>query len=204
MLWGRSPPNSQALCCSFIISQLFPERSSRSDWVSVIPILLLDHYQSSGSPCPVKILKKGWAWFCFRLPLVPIFRRQRQADLCEPEASPIYIVTSRPAGTTQRPCLKNSDTKNKTLLNINFFPYSATSHIVNYVQDWFLCSVTKLVAKPGCPLHEPAFERCVWQSLGECPVILSKDPGGQCWRLLCLHLSLSHLSPSAEVPEHFM
>jgi hypothetical protein len=36
------------------------------------------------------------------MPLIPAFRRQRQAELCESEANLIYRVNSRTAGATQR------------------------------------------------------------------------------------------------------
>ena len=36
-----------------------------------------------------------WAWLC--MPLIPVLRRQRQEDLCEFEASLVYIVSSRTA-----------------------------------------------------------------------------------------------------------
>ena len=41
-----------------------------------------------------------------RTPLIPALRRQRQADLCEFEASLVYRVSSRTASkATEKPCL---------------------------------------------------------------------------------------------------
>ena len=50
-------------------------------------------------------------------PLIPAFGRQRQVDLCETEASLVYIVTSRTAGATGRPCLKKTKI-NKLIKNL--------------------------------------------------------------------------------------
>ena len=47
-------------------------------------------------------------------PLIPVFNRQRQADLCEIEASLVYRVGSRTARTTQRnPVLNTKQNNNK-------------------------------------------------------------------------------------------
>ena len=45
------------------------------------------------------------------MPLILALGRQKQVDLCEFKASLVYIVSSRTAGATGRPCLKK--TKNK-------------------------------------------------------------------------------------------
>ena len=45
--------------------------------------------------------------WCWHTPLIQVLRRQRQEDLCELEASLVYIVSSR-IGTkaTEKPCLE--------------------------------------------------------------------------------------------------
>ena len=49
------------------------------------------------------------------MPLVPVLGRQRQADLCEFEANPVYVVSFRTARATQRnPVLKKPKTKKQT------------------------------------------------------------------------------------------
>jgi hypothetical protein len=45
-----------------------------------------------------------------RLPLIPAFRRQRQADLCESEANLVYRVSSR---TTRAVTQRNTIWKNE-------------------------------------------------------------------------------------------
>jgi hypothetical protein len=51
-------------------------------------------------------------WPC--TPLIPVLQRQRQADLCELEASLVYISSSRLARATQRdPVITITTTTNK-------------------------------------------------------------------------------------------
>jgi hypothetical protein len=45
--------------------------------------------------------------------LVPALRRQRQADLCEFQASLVYISSSRIARAKKRSCLKTNKQTNK-------------------------------------------------------------------------------------------
>ena len=45
------------------------------------------------------------------MPLIPEFRRQRQVDLCEFEASLVYKASSRTAkAVSEKPCLKQNKT----------------------------------------------------------------------------------------------
>ena len=51
----------------------------------------------------MKFKRKSWARRWWRAPLMPTLRGQRQADLCEFEASLVYRVSSRTArAVTQR------------------------------------------------------------------------------------------------------
>ena len=40
------------------------------------------------------------------MPLIPVFKKERQVDFCEFETSLIYRVSSRTARATEKPCLK--------------------------------------------------------------------------------------------------
>lgn len=44
------------------------------------------------------------------MPLTPALERLRQADLCELEATLVYIVSAKTARTIQRPYLKEHNT----------------------------------------------------------------------------------------------
>ena len=54
----------------------------------------------------IAIMKISVRWLWWRMPLFPGLGRQRQADLCEFEASLVYRMSSRTARTTQRNQLK--------------------------------------------------------------------------------------------------
>ena len=45
--------------------------------------------------------------------MIPALGRQRQEELCEFQASLVYIASSRPAGATGKPCLKKAKKKKK-------------------------------------------------------------------------------------------
>jgi hypothetical protein len=60
---------------------------------------------ASGVILTFRRLKPGWALVVL---LIPVLRRQRQADLCEFEASLVYRVSSR---TTQRNLVWKNQTK---------------------------------------------------------------------------------------------
>jgi hypothetical protein len=59
------------------------------------------------------------------MPLIPALRRQRQADLCEFEASLVYRSSSTTAKATQRnpvskePCNKTNDRKKIFYIKVN-------------------------------------------------------------------------------------
>ena len=50
------------------------------------------------------------------MPLIPVLGRQKQGDLCEFEASLVFMVSFRTARTTlERPCLETNKQTNKDL-----------------------------------------------------------------------------------------
>ena len=58
--------------------------------------------------CSKAVNVGGWWWHML---LIPALGRQKQANLCEFEASPVYRTSSKPARTTQRNLVPNNNRK---------------------------------------------------------------------------------------------
>jgi hypothetical protein len=95
-----------------------------------------------------------WIWWC--VPLIPAFRRQRQVDLCELEASLVYKVSSRTAKDlyTEKPCLRernktqNNNKKEKGNSSIYFFMWGREGRACIAVYVW--SSKTGVGSLPPC------------------------------------------------------
>jgi hypothetical protein len=62
----------------------------------MVELFQVTGYKRIGSHLKIIILERKW-----HMPLIPAFGRQRQLDLCEFQASLVYIVGSRPDRATQ-------------------------------------------------------------------------------------------------------
>lgn len=108
---------------------------------------------------PFKSLK------CLCTPLIPVFEKQRQEDLCELEASVIYTGGSGTARATKRPCIQNNPhdlqlINNENVMHIhNEIMKSAVndgttqnSILTEVIQEWKnQCSLSSVV--PSLNLH---------------------------------------------------
>ena len=72
--------------------------------------IVVSHHVGAGNRTPVLCYSGQCfcrAWWC--APLILAHGRQRQVDLFEFKARLVYIVSSRSAGATRRPCLKKKN-----------------------------------------------------------------------------------------------